>query len=473
MGAIVDFVRSPKFLYSSVFLSAVMLRGIPELLVPHYPVGYETITYYAPPMFAFSQHGLVDIFIQFFRAGPLFYVLMWFASVMSGAHPYLILKVAGPLLYGGLAVSFLLFLKQGLRLNWKMAFATALLLVFQVAALRESWDRFRTVLGLIFVFATLTTLRSNHRFKWSIVVGLAVLTTLSREYIALILFVGVLGYAILERKNRVMSLVVLAPALAVFGVMVYLTWLWWSYIPGNPYALGNYSWVVQDAISIFAICYLPLLPFVLKGWSRDNLLDPMLAWLIIGSFSVIVSPWVAVPAYQRWQMLLVFPFSVYATRGFDRFHMFDKRGFRKLMACLLVLMVIGVGYSSGTFSYVVSRNSWVPTNLAQSSIARDQIDDVTGVLRWLDEEAKTNSSFLVEERFLGWTSIYFSRANNDITVIGYGANSSPMPALEKMLADGFCWIYLIWYTESSLDKFRLIHTQKDISIFQYDYLESS
>jgi len=341
-------------------------------------------------------------------------------------------------------------------------------LVFQVAALRESWDRFRNVLGLIFVFAALTALKSESRFKWPFVAGLAALTALSREYIALVLFVAVLGFAFLERKDRVISLVALAPAFAIFSIMNFPRQFWWSYVSAGQYALESYLWPVQDVFSIFAVCYLPLLLFVVKGFSRDKLLDPMVGLLLLGSFSVIVSPWFAVPGYQRWLMLLVFPFSIYAVMGFERFRLFDKGSFRKLVAILLVFMVIGVGYSSGAFSYVMLPNSWVPTNLVQSSIGWDQIDDVKGVLSWLDENAVANSSILSEERFYGWTLIYLRRANNDVEVVPYGANSPPEPVLEKALSDGFRWIYLIWYTDSSLKDFEIIYSQNSVSIFQYE-----
>jgi hypothetical protein len=464
-----DVVRSSKLQYLSVFLAGVVLRGMPELLVSWYPIGYETITWYAPVMMTFYGRSLIDVFASTFRAGPLFYVLMWLVANVSGAHAFVILKVTGSLLYSGLAVFFLLFLKRGLKLSGKMAFVAALLLVFQVAALRESWDRFRNVLGLIFVFTTLTALKSESKFKWPLVAGLGILTALSREYIALVLFVAVLGFAILERKDRLMSLVALAPALAIFGFMVYPAKLWWNYVAEGapPFYSRTYSSVLQDVFSIFAVCFLPLLPFVVKGFKRDKLLDPMLGWLLLGSLSVVAIPWFAIPGYQRWLILLVFPFSVYAIRGFERFRLFNKDNFGKLVAVLLVFMVSGVGYSSGMFSYVLLPNSWVPTNLVQSSIGWNHVEDVKGVLRWLDENAVANSSVLAEERFYGWTLIYMKRANNDVEVISYGANSPPDPTLKKALSDGFRWVYLIWYTDSSLTDFELIHSQNSVSIFQY------
>ena len=441
----------------------MILRGIPELLVSHYPVGYETITYYAPTMMSFYGHNLIDVFAGTFKSGPIFYVLMWLALKVSNADTFLILKVTGPLLYGCLAVSFLFFMKRGLKLNKKMAIVATLLLLFQVATLRESWDRFRNVLGLIFVFPTLTALKSESKFKWPLVTGFALLTALSREYIAIFLFATVLGFVFLEGKNRVESLAALTPALAVFAIMFFPRQSWFSHVPGN-----EYFWTITDVTSIFLVCFLPILPFVVKGFRRDKLFNPMLGLLLLGSFSVIASPWLGIPYYQRWIVLLVFPFIVYTLWGLERLQLFNKGSSRKLMAVLLIFLVSGVGYSSGAFSYIALPNSWIPTNMVQSSIGWHQIKDVKGVLMWLDENAVQNSSILTEEKFFGWTLLYLERANDDINAIVYSANSQPTMALEKALRDDFSCIYLIWHTNLALDNFQKIYSQNGISIFQYN-----
>jgi hypothetical protein len=458
-------------LHLPLFFIAFSLRAIPELIIPQYPVGYETITYYAPPMFRFSELSLFDLITEFFRSGPLLYVLLWFSHTLSGAHPFFILKAFGPLLYGCLAVSFLVFQKRGLSMNEQMAFVGVLLLIFQVAALRIAWDRFRNLLGLVFVFIALTALKSNYRHKWWLMGVAAVLTVFSREYVAFVLFVAVLGFAVLEKRYGVAALVSLAPALVIFAILVYPARLWWSYIPngGPPFVSRNYLELVRDVFSIFVVCYLPLLFFIVRGFGRDGLLDPMFGWLLFGSFSVVVSPWFAVPGYQRWLMLLVFPFVIYAVMGLDRFRLFDRSNFRKLAAVVLTFMIIGLGYSSGIFSYVwVLDNSWVPVDLVQSSIAWEHVDDVKGILKWLDENAISNSSVLAEERFYGWTLIFLRRADDDVKVIAYGANSLPQPALERALNDGFRWIYLIWYTDSNVEDFRLVYSQNSVSVFRYE-----
>ena len=466
-----NLVKSTKTPYLFLFAIGLVLRAIPEVLMSWYPIGYETITHYAPPMMTFPERSLGDVFSERFRAGPLFYAIMWLACVASQAHPYLILKIAGPVLYGCLAVSFFFFLKKGLNFDAKMAFVATLICIFSPVALRLSWDRFRNVLGLAFLFVTLTMLRSSHKFKWPITAFLAVITALTRDMIAIVMFATVIGYAFLRRKDRVTSLLALAPAFVVFTFMslVYAISegrVLWTYLPNNQFTWGgSYPELLGTVLLLFTVCYFPLLPLVIKGFQRNKLLDPMLAWLLIGSFSLLIVPWMAVPGYNRWQMMLIFPFSIYAVKGLGRLHLFSKDRRKALIAIFMLFMTIGAGYSTGAFSYMYVH--YVPVNLVQSSIDLSQIDDVIGCVQWLNRHAASNSCIVAEERFFGWTSIYLARANEDVTVIGYAANSPPRPALEGALEHGFSHIYLIWYTDSTIEEFRRIYTQDGISIFQY------
>jgi len=294
------------------------------------------------------------------------------------------------------------------------------------------------------------------------------LAVLSREYVGVMLLVGFFGFALLERREKLVSFAALIPSLLVLVGMV-SSWLWESWVVEVDYALRSYVWVVQDVLSIFVVCYLALTPFMLKGFKRDSLLDPVFGLLLFGSLSVVMIPWVAVPGYQRWLMLLVFPLSVYAVLGLECFRLFEKRHFKKLVAVLMVFMVVGVGYSTGVFSYVGRLpNSYVAVDLVQSSIAWDHVHDVKDVVRWLDENALCNSSVLAEERFYGWAVIYLRRASSDVEVVPYGANSPPWTALEKALDKGFRCVYLIWYTGSNLDNFRVMYSRNGVSVFQYE-----
>ncbi len=206
-----EFFNQEKTVYLFVFLLAFFIRLLPELIVPNYPIGYETITYYAPAMTSSSIavngdfFGLLNQFMvfnpsigQFLRSGPLFYVLMWFIIDLFSVDAFVLLKIVGPILYGCLALSFYMFVRRSLNFEIKTAFLVALFLVFQLAALRLSWDRYRTVLALFFFFVSLVVLKKkNSNVKWVGLGLLGVLTVLSRDYIGLVMFLTVGGYVIL------------------------------------------------------------------------------------------------------------------------------------------------------------------------------------------------------------------------------------------------------------------------------------
>jgi len=465
-----------------LFGIAVVLRSLPELLISRYPVGYETITYYLPSIYLTSLDSTSSLLgltahLQFmsahpplmdtFRAGPFFYVLMWVFQALTGDNGFLLLKVVAPILYGCLIASFFIFLRRGVNLDYKVAFLAAMLLIFQPAALRESWDRFRTVLALTFLFMTLTASTSS-RFKWPKVVAFGILTVLSRDYVGVILIVAIAGRAILEKKDRLASVLALLPSLAILFALFNPVWLEWNMLSAeNPFAVTGYAWVVLDVFSIFLFCFLPLLPFVVKGFWRNTLLDPIVGFLALASFWIIFLPWFSIPGYQRWLMLLVFPFCIYTAVGLQRLHL-GKNKTRAVVAFVLAFVVIGVGYATGTYSYIgIVSNSYVPTGLTQSSIAWSQVDDVKIALTWLVNNGRENGTLLVEERFYGWSLIFLEPLKHDVKIEVYGANRSFEPQLQNAIREGSGEIYLIWYSGTSPQNFLAVHSQGDICIFEY------
>ena len=49
-GWLCNILSEEKIVYLIVFFTAFLIRLIPELIIPNYPIGYETITYYALAM---------------------------------------------------------------------------------------------------------------------------------------------------------------------------------------------------------------------------------------------------------------------------------------------------------------------------------------------------------------------------------------------------------------------------------------
>ncbi len=476
------FSRREGYSYLLFFLAGFLIRSVPELITVGFPVGYETINYYAPalvlfqnspgnillksfnPIFLNNYKPLMDTF----RAGPVFYIITFLLSGVSGLDAFTLLKITAPLLYGFLATSFFVFVRRGLNLNWRMAFLATLIMVVQLAALRTSWDRQRVVLALIFLFLALTSLKLPSKYKPVATTTLGVLTVLSRDYIGFVFIITILGYTVLEKKDRLASLIaatVVAIVLALMFNPVYLNWNYFS--ASSPFALSSYWFAVRDSLTVFAICYLPLIPLVVKGFWRDSLLTPLVGWLLLGSFSVIITPWFAIPGYERWLLLFVFPFSVFAAAGLQRLKL-KKHRFKVIAMILSFFIFIGAAFSSGLFSYTtVLANSYMPTNMLQSSIQYSDIGDIKEALTWLNRNVTTNSTLLAEERFYGLSIIYLETSKSNITVTAYGANTLPYTTLNQSINNGWTRIYLIWYTNQTVNGFETLYSINNISILLF------
>jgi hypothetical protein len=290
-----------------------------------------------------------------------------------------------------------------------------------------------------------------------------------------LLFVSVLGFVVFEKDWRlgVRSLAALVPAFVVYAVMVSpSSSSYWVGVVAGEFVSRSYVWVVEDAFVIFAVCYLALLPFVVLGLRgrgrRDWLILSMLVWLLFASFSVVGGSVFSVPGYQRWLMLLVFPFCVCAVWGFERLRLFSGRRVWFLVSVLLAFIVVGVGYSTGLFSYVgVVPNSYVAVNLTGSSIPWGRVDDVRAAVAWLDVHAVSGSVVLVEESLYGWSVLCLSRAGKDVTVVGYGSGDLSFLAFEAAVRRGASRVYVVSLGELDGDGLSVVYSLNGVSVFEY------
>jgi len=166
------------------FLAGFLIRLLPEFISLKYPVGYDT------PLYAYQIQHIVDRPLPIlFRSTFLFRVLMWAVLRATGLDVLLLLKIAGPLVYGLLAVSFYTFLRSAVGWDGRLSLLCTAICVLQVPTLRLSWDLFRNELGLamFFLFAS-ATVTGRARVRWPLVALLAFLTTLSHELASITMF---------------------------------------------------------------------------------------------------------------------------------------------------------------------------------------------------------------------------------------------------------------------------------------------
>jgi hypothetical protein len=497
-----------------LFIVASGLRAIPEIMVGKYPIGSDTMTFYAPYVAKFR----FDLLNMFFWGHLTSWSLMKSIYAVLG-DPYITLKIVGSLSYGFLVVSFYDFLSSS---NWSRgkSFVISLFALVQIPMLRLPWDLFHNVLGLSFMFLALSQLAKIRRsengshlayVKFAV---LSVLTALTHQmtFFILVIITTFCVMEILLRKNRdlqIQNLVKsLSPSLCLFALIVTLPKL--VHTPEvNPFRifykeslmeqaatsylvnyLGflNYSEILNRISTTFVVAFAPLIPFILVGYRQTKLpfiLRIFTGLALIFTFSPILSG-VSLFHWDRWMWLLVFPFCVYAFAGIcvihERIQKLRLRNILKRLARTLFVLGVVVSFLFLCFMYTTRPKNdpfifygnlpsmwYLPETMQKTTISFEYIPDLENCVKWLDSNIIGNSTVLFESPLTGFVLLNLS-PRDDVTLISYYPREFTS-VLRESLDQGFDLIYLIWYTEYRLPSadmgidFFNIHNGGNFSVF--------
>lgn len=203
-------------IFAAIFLLAAGIRSYPEIKAGYWPIGYDTLNSYLPALVKFDGN-----FGRWIFGSDLFYILLWPFIKLFNADPSISLKVAGCVLYGGLAGTLYLFSRKYLNWGILMSLLVGLLFMIQPPSLRMSWDLFRNMLALIFFLPAFYCLYTNHKMKnliWLLVFSF--LIVLSNPLVAGLWFVLVVIWLahklwLKDWRNALLILLSVLPA-AIF-----------------------------------------------------------------------------------------------------------------------------------------------------------------------------------------------------------------------------------------------------------------
>lgn len=422
-----------KYWVVLILCLGVFIRGLPELLSGPYPVGYDLLAGYAPSILALPETFPLRLFGWLWSS--LSVISLWFFWKVSHIDLFLFLKIAGPVFYGLFAASFYHLLSKGLEWNRKKSLFTSLLFMMQPAVLRIAWDQLRLMLGLAFLFVLLAETKCDvisGMKKKPVVVGvLSVLLVLSQQLTAVLFFVIVLWQIVksqLYRKRAIIkALFVLFPSALIFVFQLYFTYIdpdfSSHFFPINlPYGPGFLNYFVSDPrfiggdyftvlayvsnLSLYVV--VPLIPLAVKGFFKDKVFLPILVWLLITSYSIIVFPWFALSHYWFWTFLLPIPLTVYAGNAFEKLGVLtQKKHSKKLLIGFLLLGVVGFGYASSLVSIGYPfAYSYMPPGLVKSCVDFEDIPSIKEAFLWSNTNLPRNATVIVPERYQGFASMY-------------------------------------------------------------------
>ena len=490
------------FIALILFIIAAAIRIIPEIKAGIWPIGYDTFNSYVADLASYNGP-----LINWLKSANILYFLFLPLKII-GIKPFIIMKIFGPLLYGLTTVTFYYFLRKFLNFSPLKAFIGGMLLIFQLGALRISWDLFRNELGLIFLFLAfihLPKIKDNRHLIYFILAS--ILVVLSNQLVAVILGVVVGCYWLSLLKNKkhpeawrlvipgiiaalLFFMVINFPAKSLYDPHIIFT-------SENNY-FGFYFYAYKKVIvyqqlaslimTLFLLLFSFLLPLALYGFwllRKNIILTALTLWLLVGTFSSLVFAGYGLIVWDRWLVMLVFPFVVYAVHG--AFYLGNLIGGIKkwAMKAPKLAWVLAAIFWLGFFGLFIWRdipfltatyadakppfandaiNSYFPRTMVHNSVGIWKIQDTLDCVKWLNARAPGGSATIVDNRYRGLMMTSFDMDNRYIITNSW-SETLQNSNLEIAKQRGYWPIYLIWNTSRSIDGFDRVFASEEAGIY--------
>ena len=501
-----------------LFILGFIVRLIPEILAYPYPISWDMIHYAY-----FMKAGIVwEHWSSFFTSSWLLYAFIFPIHNQFGVDPFLLLKVAGPILFGFNVCGVYWFARSFLSWGMKKSFLAGGLFSLQLASLRISSEFLRNTLGLGLLLFTLPLIkRLDSKRGFAAFVLLSLLTVFAHEYAAVTLLVislvlvlsGLLNREEKRIKFAKKLIAAILPASIVFLAGIYLRMfpVSYAYSPAGPNLvwvndttlqnygplfffvnyLGmntgldiypNYLFLLLSVLALFSLLYLPYFYLVWKGFFRNEILDVWTGLLLIGSFGCLVTPFFALDLWHRWMFMLVYPFTFYAVKGAEILLSRISQGrtsLRKIRNKVSVMVsatiLLGAIYLVTPFLMIHAGfgiYSLYPTSRYFSSAPAVPYQDINGTIsamQWLKDNMHNDSCAVLQNAFATWSKLYLNNSQNVIAYINdvdLAVNLALQNKYQKIYF--VCWNKEIgWYGTYVPTNFNEVQSFDRISIFEY------
>lgn len=399
------------------FLLGCFLRIIPDLIAYPYPVGYDIINYYIPLADKLNTIFQNDSF-QFYP-----YLLYTFKSFIP-LNPQGLMISLSSITYGLFSVSIYLLLKG---LNLKPALFMTLFILFQISALRTTWDLQKDILALSFTFLIIYLILEDRKayffniriILFGIIISLVILTLLTDNMIGFLLIISLsIYFAIKKDIKYIISLTIIIISIISFLVVVdntkndSLINSINHILTGNIKANENYTPLNLGILFIMMnILSLPLFIYGLK-YLHELLLYIPLSMALLGSFTWIVLPYSAILLPDRWIIISGIFMSIFSSYGLIRLfsNYKDKPNYKILLPIMSFYIIIGLFYMILPYDYAFPiygifaeyTHFFVPSTMQFNSIDIVDNKDLSIAIDWLNNHTNPKSIIYGDSYLSGW-----------------------------------------------------------------------
>lgn len=399
------------------FLLGCVLRIIPDLIAYPYPVGYDIINYYIPLADKLNTIFQNDSF-QFYP-----YLLYTFKSFIP-LNPQSLMISLSSITYGIFSVSIYLLLKG---LNLKPALFMTLFILFQISALRTTWDLQKDILALSFTFLIIYLILEDRKayffniriILFGIIISLVILTLLTDNMIGFLLIISLsIYFAIKKDLKYIISLTIIIISIISFLVVVdntkndSLINSINNILTGNIKENENYTPLNLGILFIMMnILSLPLFIYGLK-YLHELLLYIPLSMGLLGSFTWIVLPYSAILLPDRWIIISGIFMSIFSSYGLIRLfsNYKDKPNYKILLPIMSFYIIIGLFYMILPYDYAFPiygifaeyTHFFVPSTMQFNSIDIVDNKDLSIAIDWLNNHTNPKSIIYGDSYLSGW-----------------------------------------------------------------------
>lgn len=399
------------------FLLGCVLRIIPDLIAYPYPVGYDIINYYIPLADKLNTIFQNDSF-QFYP-----YLLYTFKSFIP-LNPQGLMISLSSITYGIFSVSIYLLLKG---LNLKPALFMTLFILFQISALRTTWDLQKDILALSFTFLIIYLILEDRKayffniriILFGIIISLVILTLLTDNMIGFLLIISLsIYFAIKKDIKYIISLTIIIISVISFLVVVdntkndSLINSINHILTGNIKENENYTPLNLGILFIMMnILSLPLFIYGLK-YLHELLLYIPLSMALLGSFTWIVLPYSAILLPDRWIIISGIFMSIFSSYGLIRLfsNYKDKPNYKILLPIMSFYIIIGLFYMILPYDYAFPiygifaeyTHFFVPSTMQFNSIDIVDNKDLSIAIDWLNNHTNPKSIIYGDSYLSGW-----------------------------------------------------------------------
>ena len=399
------------------FVLGCFIRIIPDLIAYPYPIGYDIINYYIPLADKLNTTFQNDSF-QFYP-----YLLYTFKSFLP-LNPQGLMLTLSSITYGLFSLSIYLLLKG---LNLKPVLFMTVFILFQISALRTTWDLQKDILALSFTFLIIYLILEDKKaylfniriIHFGIIISLVILTFLTDNMIAFLLIISLLIYFAIKKDIKyIISLTIIIISIISFLVVVdntkndLLINSINHILTGNIKANENYTPLNLGILFIMMnVLTLPLFIYGLK-YLHELLLYIPLSMALLGSFTWIVLPYSAILLPDRWIIISGIFMSIFSSYGLIRLfsNYKDKPNYKILLPIMSFYTIIGLFYMILPYEHAFPiygifteyTHFFVPSTMQFNSIDIVDNRDLSIAIDWLNNHTNPKSIIYGDSYLSGW-----------------------------------------------------------------------